>query len=468
MKMRNFKVTTALMSVIVSGLLLAGCGSSTDKDYSSFYKSFSVDLTNYTIEAACTTDMGGSMEISSTVIGEDAMQVTTNAQKGNGFITITSVSSEDFSMVEMSSNNDHESFYCQGNMYTDLQSGIINGKNLYQIIQKAISNSVYSEYQAETTVGDVVRVIYKTDGEDNGVIGESHYSVYLNADKNPILVELPCTINNYNYIVKLDLINMNTVQMERNNSQYTEKRDLQSYYVQLIDYANNYVFTTKIAEEPVIEEEVIEEAPIVEEPIVEEVEEVPVEESISEIDLMTVSSAKDIFIKLSFSDFVDEVEFVSPTGGSYKVSSGNVEIMKDSDSSLVAYYRIPNAEVGNWKLRCNSANNAIDWEVVTDNKIKINALYTSAIKDGILPVSADLVKDKKLDINYEYHLTIDDGNSICASSSGIVNVQDAAKYNISVMDLPAGTYRAHLRIDYMYDGQKYFNVISSNEFTKGE
>ncbi len=460
--MRKFIVSIALMCAIVSTPLLAGCSSgSGEKDYSGFFKTFTVNLESYTIEAVCQEDQANSMTITSAVVGDSAMQITTTGRKGNDYMTTNAIISDDFSMVQMnSSDGEYESFYCKGNLMDEnIKEGLVTGRKLYQVVQNAIDNSVYSEYQTATTVGDVVRVIYKTDTESE--LREAHFSVYLNGEGNPIMVEIPCTINEHNYILKLDMLNMSPIQMDRNSSQYVERSDLQSYYVKLINYTNDYVFkkAEPAAQEPV--QEKVEPTPTPEPTVV------PAEPTITDTTLLTLPAAKDLFVQLTFSNFVDDVEFISPTGGTYKPESGNVEMMKDSDSSLTAYYRIPNAEMGVWTLRANSDNNTIDWQVITDNKIKINGVTLSDIKDGIISVTADLLKDKNLEINYEYRISVEneDGN-ICATTNGIVNSKDPAKYNMSVMDLEPGTYKARLRIEYMYDGQKFFNMYTTGNFTK--
>ena len=465
--MRKITVTMALMCALVSALLLAGCGSgSGEKDYSGFYKTFNVNLENFTIEAECQEESGNVHTITSAVVGDSAMQITTTGQKGSGYVTTTAITSDDFSMVQMtSSNNEYESFYCKGNLLDEnIKENLVTGRRLYQLIQNAIENSVYSEYKTSTTVGDVVRIIYKADTEQEDK--EAHFNVYLNGEGNPILVELPCVINGHNYTVKLDMVNMTPVQMDRNSSQYTEKVDLQNYYIKLINFTNDFVFKkeqTPVVEQPV-EEPVQEAEP--EEPAEEPAPE-PAEPNMAETTIITLSSVKDLFVQLSFSDFVDDVEFISPTGGSYKPESGNVEMMKDSDSDLTVYYRIPNAEIGKWTLRSNSDNNAIDWQVVTDNKIKINGVALSDIKDGIISATADLGKDKNLDINYEYRISVEnESGNVCANANGIVNSKDPAKYNMSVMNLEPGNYTMHLRIEYMYDGQKFFNMFTTGSFTK--
>lgn len=481
--MRKITVLMALMCAIVSIPLLAGCGSSepAEKDYTNFYKSFSVNLENYVVEATCTAENGNTFFVSSVVAGNNAgasaMQITTTGKNtSNGFVETKAIISDEFSQVEThASNDDPKSFYCKGNLVDEnLSNGIIIGTKLYQLIQNAIENSVYSEYKSATTVGDVVRIIYKADTDAE--VKESHFLVYLDGEGNPVQVELPCVINGHSFTVRLDMRGIEAIQMDRNTSTYTEKYDLQNYYAGMMNYTNDFVFNSAapIPEpDPGVEPEPTPEPEpeTTEEPEPEQpAEDVPAEPNISENELITLQSAKDMFIKLTFSNFVDEVEFVSPTGGSYKPESGNVEKMLDSEGSLTAYYRIPNAEMGKWMMRVNTDNNPqIDFNVYTDNKIKINGLTMSDIKDGIISAEADLSFDKGLDLNYEYKISIvDENNNVSTSTNGIVNTKDPAKYNISLMDLPAGNYRAQLRIEYMMDGQKYFNMFTSNTFTKGE
>ena len=460
--MRKIIVSIALMCAIVSTPLLAGCGSgSGQKDYSGFYKTFSVDLKSYTVEAECQDESGNIMTITSSVVADSAMQITTPGHTGNDYVTTNAIISDDFSSVVMNSSNDeYESFYCKGNLMDEnIKEGLVTGRKLYQVVQNAIDNAVYSEYQTSTTVGDVVRIIYKADTDSE--LRESHFSVYLNGEGNPIMVEIPCVISEHNYILKLDLLNMSPIQMDRDSSQFVERSDLQSYYVKLINYTNDYVFKK---DTPVVEDT----APVQEEPDPTPTPtEAPAEPNITDTTLITLSAPKDLFVQLTFSDFVDNVEFISPTGGTYKPESGNVEMMKDSDSTLTAYYRIPNAEMGVWQLRANSDNNAIEWQVITDNKIKINGVVLSDIKDGIISATADLLKENNLDINYEYRISVEnEEGKICATTNGIVNSKDPAKYNMSVMDLEPGTYKARLRIEYMYDGQKFFNMYTTGNFTK--
>ena len=103
---------------------------------------------------------------------------------------------------------------------------------------------------------------------------------------------------------------------------------------------------------------------------------------------------------------------------------------------------------------------------MTDNKIAINGMDLSPIKDGIITVTPKLGMAKGFNVDYEYHIDIVQGTKTVNHVSNVLNTKkDKANYTVSVMDLEPGTYKAILRLEYMYDNQHYINMYSSNDFT---
>ncbi len=342
------------------------------------------------------------------------------------------------------------SYYCDGNLLSEGAINMLTGETIFATFQNLLTKVVYREEVASST-GPYIHLISNLDNHARDL----HCDMDESGTINVLSTTYP--FNDYDFNI-MYMSNPDTPVLDLENTEKINKADL----IDIVNTMADYMFYSTVQanyepQSPLDQPE--EPVEVAEEP--EEPETLMVTQQIA-----TLSDAKDLFLKISFSDHVADVEFLSPTGGSYKVESGNVEMMQDSDASRDAYYRIPDAEIGTWQMVFDNAQNEITVETVTDNKIKITALALSPIKDGILSLMPTLAMDKGLDINYEYHVDILQDNHTVEHFTNILNTKtDKAKYNVSVMDLAPGVYKARLRLEYMYDGQHYINMYTSDDFS---
>ncbi len=346
------------------------------------------------------------------------------------------------------------SYYCDGNLLTEPRVNIIQGQTIYTVFQNLLAKVVYEE-ELTGESGPYTHLISNLDNnardidcikDDSGAVQKLNSSYPFNE-----------YVFNIAYLAAPE-----TPSLDISSSTKVNREEL----INIINTMNDYMFASTVqagkvaAQPPVLSPEEQASQPTEDPAQPTEPESFMMTEQVA-----TLSDAKDLFMKVTFSNYVDDVEFRAPTGGSYKVESGNVEFMRDDDATKDAYYRIPNAEMGTWQMIYNKSNNDITVETVTDNKIKINGLTLSPIQDGILTLTPTLTMDQGLDIMYEYHIDIIQNNYTVQSSTNIVNTKDKAVYNVSLMNVAPGTYKARLRLEYMYDGQHYINMYSSPDFT---
>lgn len=296
-------------------------------------------------------------------------------------------------------------------------------------------------------------MIYKNDTAE--AYDESHYICKVNANNELLALSTPLYFDNKIFEIYLDAQQKQEISLNTANAQYCTLDSLIGYANSVDSMLYGKVFDA-IEEEPEpIEEYIYEEEPESEEP----------EEMITSEDIATLDESKDLFIKVNFSNNVEDIVFMAPTGGIYTTLAGNVEMMRDDNVTNEVFYRIPNAEMGVWSLQYDKALNDIEVETVTDNKIKINDAQLSAIKDGLVTVSASLLMNKKTNIDYEYHVDIIDQTGVTVEhATNVLNSKsDKPNYTVSVMDLNPGTYKVRLRLEYICEEQKFFNIFTTND-----
>lgn len=385
-------------------------------------------------------------------VSDDAMAAIVNSYDFNNIeTTINIVSKNGMTKCDITDSTGSYSYYCDGNLLAEGELNMIQGNTIYTVFKNLLTKIVYKEEIAGEN-GPHLHLISNLDNKARDLDCE----VTDTGEVTSLTTTYP--FNDYSfdigYLSAPQIPEMDVTQSEKIN-----KGDL----VDIINTMADYMFSSTVQRDYAAQPPT---QPVEEEPV-EVVEEPQEPESlIVTNELVTLSAQKDLFVKVSFSDHVEDIEFTGPTGGTYKAASGNVEYMRDDDVTKDVYFKIPNADMGTWQIMFDNAKNDVTYETVTDNKIKINSLDISPAKDGIITVTPKLAMDKGFDVNYEYHVDIISDNTTVSHSTNILNTKtDKAKYNVSIMDLPTGIYKVRLRLEYMYDGQHYINMFTSNDFT---
>lgn len=463
--MKRSVLISFIAVVLICALVFVGCSmpfempfgtSSATEDPTTEPEKFTIEGP-YTVTATIQPQEGEYYFVGVQHIEENLDAAMISSVDATGVETDISLNSRGgVTLCEITDTSGVHSFYCDGDLITSGDLNILEGDTIYAIFKNLLATIIFKEDLTGVN-GPYTHAISNLDNKA--------YDLNIQNSEDGTITSLDSKYNFDNYEFDISYApNPETPQVNIESSQKTERGDLVNTINTLADYMFASVANKQAAQAPPATQE--------EEPEPEEPVDVPItpdepESLVMTEEIATLSENKDLFVKIDFSNSVDDIEFTAPTGGSYKVSSGNVEFMQDDMMSRTAYYRIPNAEMGTWKLSYDNAKNEIEVKAVTDNVIKINGLQLSDIKDGIITVTPTLIMPKGLNIDYEYHVNVMQGNNTLSHTSNIVNTKTyKAGYNASVMDLEPGTYKIRLRLEYEYNGEHYFNIYTSDEFTK--
>lgn len=473
MKQRNI-AKVILANLLICALFLSACsspfsgGSEDGKDdpYRDYYKNVSLDQENYYVYAHAYGPTGALYSVVTEVLADqDAIQTSVMASEADVSTQIDIVTKSGISVCNAKIGDQAYSFWCQSNILEGEELGLLTGPTMYDIVQSALSHGVYSEqidpgYLPTGHEGeDAVKIITSSINPETNALEESHCICSVNEKGDTTSFTTPCEMNGYMFNITMETQRLVEIEPATTDTAAITSSEMINFANSVLDAIFAAVFTdnttSSIEQSDIPEEET-------EEPVVEEQENTYMAQEIA-----TLTENKDLFVKLTFSNYIsDDITFIAPTGGQYSVATNNVEMMCDDTGGHVAYYRIPGAEIGTWILKYNNSENEISYETVTDNKIKIQKVTTTPVKDGMTTVSATLSTAKGTDITYEYHLTVDQYNETKTHTTGIKNTKkDKPDYDFSVLNVEPGTYKLRFRIEYMYNDQKYFNIFTVNDFT---
>ncbi len=449
--MRKKSLTILIASVLCASMILTGC-STKKKDEKSI----------------APVNIDGPYTVTATIQPSDGVYYFVGIQHIDNDTDVGMISSVDSTGTETNINitakagctkcdiydsSGAHSLYCEGNLLSEGVFNILQGNVIYSTFKNLLATVIFEEDMAGAD-GPYKHAISNLENKA--------YDVNYSTDGNGVVTSVTSEYTYEDYQFDISYApNPEIPQLDISNSSKIAKGDLINTVNTLADYMFSSVVGATSANKPSVTSPEPEptQAP-------EPVEQEPTTRIMSK-EIVNLPEAKDLFIKINFSNRVDDVEFVGPTGGSYKVSSGNVEYMLDDYVSKTAFYRIPNAEMGMWTLKYDNAVNEVEVEVVYDNIIKISSMALSDIKDGIITVTPNFMMPKGLDVSYEYHIDIIKDNKTIEHTSNILNTKtDKAIYKASVMNLEPGIYKIRLRLEYEYDGKHYINIFTSEEFAK--